>query len=218
MPVLLGSIQVVPFVGDTRQAKMRFGGNRPRRITCQLQDAPVGPCRQRQLVVCFLYLAQTECRRDGVDGIRKRLTDRYDFGIGPAGRGTVALELMGIAQRVGRGSADRQVVRVQILQGAARLGNDGFCIVLNDGQRGPYGGNPSDKVPGPVIWFAACKGCFSSLEFLFDGGMSAAKNSAVAYVTHNEGLASSTVVGSDSSHFRTGAPAPRNCRGTPALQ
>ena len=72
LPVLLGGLQVVPLVGDTGQAKMRFAGNRLRRITCQLQDAPVGLGRQRQLVVCFLYLAQAECRRYGVDGIPRR--------------------------------------------------------------------------------------------------------------------------------------------------
>ena len=61
--MLLGGIQVVPLVADTGQAKMRFAGNRLRRITCQLQGAPVGLGRQRELVVCFLDLAQTECRR-----------------------------------------------------------------------------------------------------------------------------------------------------------
>ena len=88
---------------------------------------------------------------------------RYGFGIGLAGRGTVSLELVGKPQRPGRGSADRQVVGVQILQGAARLGNDGFCLVLSDRQRGPYGGNMSDKVSGLVVWFGALQGGFSSL-------------------------------------------------------
>ena len=60
LPVLLGGIQVVPFVEDTGQAKMRFAGNRQRLITCQLQDAPVGLGRQRQLVFCFLYLTQAD--------------------------------------------------------------------------------------------------------------------------------------------------------------
>jgi hypothetical protein len=33
LPVLLGRIQVVPLVVNPSQAKMRFGGNRPRRVT-----------------------------------------------------------------------------------------------------------------------------------------------------------------------------------------
>jgi hypothetical protein len=60
---------------------------------------------------------------------------------------------------------------VQILQGAARLDNDGFYIVLNDRQRGSQGGNPSDNICGSVVWFGALQGRFSSLEFRFDGGM-----------------------------------------------
>src|SRR5438067_7796272 len=95
---------------------MRFGRQPPRRITDQWQHAPVGPCRQSKLVVRFLNLSQTECRRDGVDGIRKRLTEKYDFGIGPGGGGPVSLELLGMSQRIGGGSADWHVVRVQILQ------------------------------------------------------------------------------------------------------
>src|SRR5437899_1799924 len=148
---------------------MRFGGNRPWRIASQFKNTAVRPCGQRQLVVCFLNLPQTQCRGDGVDGIRKRLTERYDFGKGPACRGTVALELMGIAERVRRGGADRQVVRAQILQGSPRLRNDGLGIVPNDGQRRPYRGNTSDEVPRPVVRFGALRqGGFSSLEFLFD--------------------------------------------------
>jgi hypothetical protein len=38
-----------------------------------------------------------------------------------------------MSQRPCSGSADGQVVGVQILQGAARLGNDGFYIVLSYG-------------------------------------------------------------------------------------
>ena len=92
-----------------------------------------------------------------------RLADGYGFGIGLAGCGTVSLKLVGIPQRPGSGSADRQVVGVQILQGAARLGNDGFYLVLGDSQRGPYGGNMPDKVSGLVVWLGALQGCFSSL-------------------------------------------------------
>src|SRR6266567_9335022 len=88
---------------------MRFGGNRPRRITRQFKNAGVGRCGQGQLVVCFLYLPEAQGRGDGVDGIRKRLAERYDVGKGPAGCSTVAQELMGIAKRVRSSSADRQV-------------------------------------------------------------------------------------------------------------
>src|SRR5207245_8302747 len=101
---------------------------RPRRIASQFKNTAVRPCGQGQLVVCFLYLPKTQCSGDGVDGIPKRLTERYDFGKGPASCGTVAHELMGVAQRVRSGGADWQVVQTQILQGAPRLGNDGFGI------------------------------------------------------------------------------------------
>src|SRR4028119_343873 len=124
---------------------------------------PVGPCRQRQLVVRFLYLTEIYRSRYSVDGIPKRLTGRYDFRIGPAGRGPVSLKLMGMPQRPGSSGADRQVLGVQILQGTARLGNDGLCIVLNDSQRGAHGGDTSNKVPGFVVRLGAVQGCFSSL-------------------------------------------------------
>jgi len=175
LPVLLRSIEVVPFVVDTREAEMRFGREPPRRITDQCQHVPVGPCRQSKLVVRFLDLSQTECRRDGVDGIRERFTPNNDFGICLAGRGPVSLELMGMAQRIDGGSADWHVVSVQILQGAPRLGNDGIYIVLNDSQCRSYRGDAPYQVSLSVVWFAALQGCFSSLEFFFDGGMSAAK-------------------------------------------
>ncbi len=161
--MLFGDIQVIPLVADTGQAKICFAGSRPRRITCQLQDAPVALGRQRELVFCFLYLAQTGCSRYGDHDISRCLADRYDFGIGLAGRGTVSLELIGIPQRPVSGSADRQVVGVQILQGAPRLGNDGFHLVGRDSQHGPYGGNMSDKVSGFVIWLGLLQGSFSSL-------------------------------------------------------
>ena len=69
LPVPVRGLQVVPFVRDTRQSKMRFGGKSPRRITDQLEDALVGLLRQQQLSVQFLNLGQTECRRGGVDGM-----------------------------------------------------------------------------------------------------------------------------------------------------
>src|SRR5205807_1673435 len=97
LSVLRGFLQVIPFVEDTGQAKMRFASHPLRRITGQLQAALVALGRQRQLVVCFLYLAQIDGSRQGVDGIPKRLPDSYDFGIGPPRRGTVSLELIGIS-------------------------------------------------------------------------------------------------------------------------
>ena len=101
--------------------------------------------------------------RYGVDGFPNRLTGSYDFVISFPGGGTVSLKLMGMPQRPGSGAAERQVVGMQILQGTARLGNDGFCIVLNNGQRGPHGGNTSYKVSGSVVWFGAVQGCFGGL-------------------------------------------------------
>src|SRR5207302_11268892 len=58
LSVLPGGHQVIPFVEYTGQAKMRFASHPLRRITGKLQAAPVALCRQIQLVVCFLYLAQ----------------------------------------------------------------------------------------------------------------------------------------------------------------
>lgn len=75
-----------------------------------------------------MYIAQTGCSRYIDDRIPRRLTDRYGFGIGLSGRGTVSLKLVGNPQLPDRGRADRQVIGVQILQGAARLGNDGFYL------------------------------------------------------------------------------------------
>ena len=52
-------IQVVPFVADTGQGQMRFAGQWQRLITKQLQDALVGLGCQIQLVLCFLYVAES---------------------------------------------------------------------------------------------------------------------------------------------------------------
>jgi hypothetical protein len=52
--VLRSFLQVIPFVADTGQAKMRFASHQLWRITGQLQAAPVALGRQRQLGVCFL--------------------------------------------------------------------------------------------------------------------------------------------------------------------
>ena len=64
---------------------------------------------------------------------------------------------------------------MQILQGAARLVNDGFSIALHDGQRRADGGDASYKVSSPVVEFSAVQGGFGGLELVFDGGMSAAE-------------------------------------------
>lgn len=137
---------------------MRYAGNRQRLITKQLQGAPVGLGRQIELVVCFLYGAQADCSHYGGDNIPRRLADRYGFGIGPAGRGAVSLEMVGISQLPGSESAERQVVGVQILQGAARLGNDGFYLVQSGSERGSYGGNTSDNISGFVVRLGALQG------------------------------------------------------------
>ena len=93
----LGGLQVVPFEGDTGQSEMRLRRKPLPWITHQLPDAPVGVGRERQLVVAFLYLAQTEHRRGRIDGISKRATtDGYDLGVGSAGVGPLPLDLMRI--------------------------------------------------------------------------------------------------------------------------
>ena len=60
-PMLLGGLQVVPFIKDMGQAKMRFVDHRLRHITCQLQDALVGRSRPMELIVCFQDSAQAGC-------------------------------------------------------------------------------------------------------------------------------------------------------------
>jgi hypothetical protein len=52
---------------------------------------------------------------------------------------------------------------VQVLQGAARLDDRGFRLVLEERQRGSYGGNLSDKVAGLVIEIGILHGSFSRL-------------------------------------------------------
>jgi hypothetical protein len=58
---------------------MRFAGNRQRRITCQLQDAPVGLGRQMELVFCFLYVTQAGRSHYSYDAMPDRLADGYGF-------------------------------------------------------------------------------------------------------------------------------------------
>jgi hypothetical protein len=163
LPVLLGSIQVVPFVAYTGQTKMRYAGNWQRMITKQLQGAPVGLGCQIELVFGFLQAAQADGSRYSEDDIPRRLTNGYDFGIRPAGRGTVSLDMVGKPQFPDRRSAESQVVGMQILQSTARLGYDGFYLVLINSHRGPNGGNTSDKISGLVVWLGTLQSCLSRL-------------------------------------------------------
>src|SRR5258708_27359635 len=116
-PVLLSSLQVVPFVEYTGQAKMRFVDNLKRLITCQLQDAPVGLGGQRELVFGFLYVAQADCRQDGGEDIPRCLAERDGFSKGPAGTGTVSQEAAGKPLRPASRRAESKVCGGVVLQG-----------------------------------------------------------------------------------------------------
>ena len=61
LPVLLGGIQIVPFVEYAGQANKLFAGIRRSLLTEQLQGASVGFGRLIKLVFRFLYLAQAGC-------------------------------------------------------------------------------------------------------------------------------------------------------------
>jgi nucleotide-binding universal stress UspA family protein len=89
-------------------------------VSAQPNSSDVGALLNKlaQLGARFLHLAQTERRRQGVDGMPRRLSNRNDFGICLAGRSPIALELTGIAQRISRGRANGQVIRAQIFQRA----------------------------------------------------------------------------------------------------
>src|SRR4051812_11922473 len=100
-----------------------------------MEGGAVGRFCERQLIVLFLYLAQTDCSGERVDRIPERRTAGNDVAIGLAGRCTISLQLIGMSQRIGRSSAGGQVVEGQILQGATRLDNDRSNIVLDDRQR-----------------------------------------------------------------------------------
>ena len=186
-------------------------------IASQLQDAPVGLGRQMRagflLPVCAprpiaAIMAMTVCP--------DRLADGQGFGIGLAGCGTVSLELIGISQRPGDASAERQVVGVQILQGAARLGNDGFRLMPSDRQRGPYGGDPSDKVAGLVVRLGALQGRFSRLQSslrhrsLGRSSTSPRHTSPTTRAWHPVPSSAATP-----ASFSIGTTAPRKCRGIP---
>ena len=60
LPVLLCSIQVVPFIEHTGQAEMHFAGRWQWWLPGQLQAPLVGLSRQHELVFCFLDLAQED--------------------------------------------------------------------------------------------------------------------------------------------------------------
>ena len=59
---------------------------------------------------------------------------------------------------------------MQVLQGAARLDDRGFRLVLEVRQRGSDGGNLPDQVAGLVIKVGGLQAFFSRLQFLFDTG------------------------------------------------
>ena len=91
-------------------------------------------------------------------------------GIGPAGRGAVALELVGVGQGPGGGSAHGQVVGVQIGQGALRLGENGFCIVLGHRHGGPNGGDMADQVTNLVVRLDVPQRGLRRLQLLLHAG------------------------------------------------
>jgi hypothetical protein len=133
-------------------------------MAAEITPAPVAPDTIVLIHGLWMtHLAQAGRSHYGHDAMPDRLADGYGFRISLAGRGTVSLKLISNPQRPCGGSADRQVVGVQILKGAARLGDDGFHILLNDGQSGPYGGNVSYQVSGLLIRRGLLQGCFSRL-------------------------------------------------------
>src|SRR5215510_6825048 len=120
-----------------------------------------------ELVVCFLYVAQADCRQYSGEDI---LAERYCFSIGLASRGAVSLKIVGRSKRPVSVSARGQVFGRQILQGAARLGKHGFYLVPSESQGSPGGDDLSDKMWGLVVRLGALQGGFSRLEFLFHAG------------------------------------------------
>jgi hypothetical protein len=69
LAVLLSRTEIVPFVREAGQAKIRIAGTRGRLPTEQLQGAPVGRGRRVELVLHFLELAQADCNQTGVASI-----------------------------------------------------------------------------------------------------------------------------------------------------
>ncbi len=132
-------------------------------IANHFQDMPVGLGCHMELVFRHLYAGQAGCCQDVRIEVPRCLADRYGFSIGPGGRGPLSLSLVGNPQLPGSRSAVCQVVGMQILQGTARLGNDGFYIMLTDSHHGPQGGNMSYKVLDLVVCLGTIQSCFSSL-------------------------------------------------------
>ena len=169
-PVLLRSLQVVPFVQDAGQAQMRFVDNLKRLITRPLQHTSVGLGRQIELVVYFLYDTEGDGRQDGGEDIPRCLAERYGFSQRLAGSGAVSLQEVSKPQRPASGRAGRQVVGAQILQGAARLGAHDLWLVASEGQGSPGAGNLSQQVSRLVVQLGALHGSLGRLEFLFHAG------------------------------------------------
>ena len=96
--LMLSGFQVIPFIENTGQARMRFAGPWKRRIASQRENAAIGLGGQMELVFCFLHVAQAGCGAHVDDDIPGRLANRHGFGIGLAGGGAVALEVVGEAQ------------------------------------------------------------------------------------------------------------------------
>jgi hypothetical protein len=170
LSVLLGAFQVVPFVERMGQSGVRLADDLQRLIPRQAQDMPVGLGRLRELVVHLLDIAQAEGRQDGMKDIPSCLAERQALSIGPAGCGTVSQQEVSKPQRKVRVRAHRQVIGVQILQGAARLGKHGLYRVASERQCSPGGGDPSYRVPGLSVWLGVAKASFRRLELLFHAG------------------------------------------------
>src|SRR5262249_2982089 len=161
--MLLGSIQVGPLIAYAGQAKMGLGRKWQRRLAQQAQRLLKSRSGRRELKCCFLHGAQADEGEIGEDTVPRRLASSNDLGIGPARSHTVSLELVGESQLPGSRRAECQVVGVQIVQGEARLRNNGLDVVLTGGRRCPYGGNPSDQVTCVFIRLSAVQGGFGRL-------------------------------------------------------
>ena len=119
MRVSLRGVQVIPFIEDACQSKMRFPDDLLGMIPRPSQHASVRLGRQVEFVVQFLHVPYANGRQDqrehrpGAfaegDGLHKRLPCQSPL----------ALEDVGVSQRpVGVGALE-QAVRTQILQRAA---------------------------------------------------------------------------------------------------
>ncbi len=150
LPVLLGSIEVVPLVAHTGQAKVGSAGDGKRQTCCLLCGVLEALDGQIELVVHLLNEAQADPSHDVVD-LFSRLAHGDGFGVRTPRLGAVSLELVGVGQLDDRGGAEREVVGVQVLEGTARLAEDGLRVVPGEGQRRPHGGDATDEVPVPIV-------------------------------------------------------------------